>query len=75
LNASILNKVIQYSQQAFEEASATKEAILRVETILNKFINEQAIQDKASEDLDIEVDNKNSRKNSFWYTVCIMSLD
>ncbi|CAG8722740.1 15785_t:CDS:2, partial [Funneliformis caledonium] len=49
-DAIILNKAMQYSQKAFDEALATKETVLRIEAIINEFIKEQ----KASKDLDME---------------------
>jgi len=41
---------MQYSQKAFEEAFAAKEAVLRIETTIKKFINEQTLRNKTSED-------------------------
>ncbi len=41
---------MQYSQKAFEEAFAAKEAVLGIETTIKKFINEQTLRNKTSED-------------------------
>ena len=70
---STLNKAMQYSQKAFEEAFAAKEAVLRIETMIKKFINEQTLWNKTSEDeaSDTSLSSKPTGKKSFWYTVSV----
>ncbi len=70
---STLNKAMQYSQKAFEEAFAAKEAVLHIETTIKKFINEQTLRNKTSEDeaSDTSLSSKPTRKKSFWYTVSV----
>jgi len=64
---------MQYSQKAFEEAFAAKEAVLRIETTIKKFINEQTLRNKTSEDeaSDTSLSSKPTGKKSFWYTVSV----
>ncbi|CAG8748371.1 17102_t:CDS:2, partial [Funneliformis caledonium] len=74
-DAIVLNKAIQYSQKAFDEALAIKETVFCIEAVINEFIKEQ----KASKDLNMELNEclmdykkmsgKNTRKKTFWYNV------
>ena len=71
LDSELLNKALDYSKKAYEEALQAKEASLRVENALADFI--QSIQNNHSETSNVDSKGHN-KKVRLWYTVGIIYL-
>jgi hypothetical protein len=68
---NVLNKVMQYSKNAYEEAIAAKESAIRTELAINEFIKEWN-----SERVSVDCDDKISgKKKTYWYTVSMFMTE
>jgi hypothetical protein len=62
-DAETLKKALDYSRKAYEEALAAKESSLRVEHMINDFVNRSDRNENSNGEL--------KKKKHFWYTVSI----
>jgi hypothetical protein len=66
-----LNKALNYSKKAYEEALAAKESSLRTETAIIEFIKEQSSRNNVAENSNGE---SKPKKRHYWYTVSVRSM-